>query len=215
MYKYFKRFVDFFGSIGLIIIAFIPMLIIAFLIWKEDKESPFFIQTRMGKDEKPFKMYKFRSMKTNRVELDGKLTHEQMVTKIGKFIRKTSLDELPQLFNVVKGEMSLIGPRPWILSYYDWMTPVQKRRVKVRPGITGFAQVKGRNGISVEKKIEYDLEYVNHFGLKKDLIVIRETIKEVIKETNAEITEKGIKEEIDELKSNPRNRRRNKIKVKN
>ena len=134
-----------------------------------DKGSPFFMQDRMGKDLKPFKMYKFRSMRSDRKELDGKMTHEQMVTNVGRFLRKTSLDELPQLINVLKGEMSFIGPRPWILEYYEWMTPVQKRRVSVRPGITGLAQVRGRNGISVHRKIEYDLEYINHFGFKYDL----------------------------------------------
>ena len=213
MYRYVKRIIDIVASICILIVLAIPMLIISFLIWREDKQSPIFIQDRMGRYEIPFKMYKFRSMKTNRVELDGKLTHEQMVTNIGKFIRKTSLDELPQLFNVIKGEMSLIGPRPWVLSYYEWMTPVQKRRVKVRPGITGLAQVRGRNGISVSKKIEYDLEYVNHFGLKYDLKVIKESIKVVMSKDNAEITEKGIIEEIQELKSNPKNKKKLKIKA--
>ncbi len=133
MYKYLKRLMDICLAIGCLILFAIPMIIISFLIWHEDKGSPFFIQDRMGFGEKPFKMYKFRSMKENRVELDGKLTHEQMVTKIGKFIRKTSFDELPQIFNVLKGDMSFVGPRPWILQYYEWMTPVQKRRVSVRP----------------------------------------------------------------------------------
>lgn len=214
MYKYVKRIADIFLSIGILIVMAIPMLIISFLIWKEDKGSPFFIQDRMGKGEKPFKMYKFRSMKENRVELDGKLTHEQMVTNIGRFIRKTSLDELPQIFNVLKGEMSFIGPRPWILQYYEWMTPVQKRRVSVLPGITGLAQIRGRNGISVAKKIEYDLEYVNHFGLKYDLKIIKGSIMVVLSKDNAEITEKGITEEINELKSNPKNKKVNKIKAK-
>ena len=111
-------------------IALVAMIIIAFLIWKEDKGSPIFVQDRMGLGEKPFKMYKFRTMKEKRTE---NMTHDDMVTSIGKFIRKTSLDELPQLFNVIKGDMSLIGPRPWILQYYEWMTPIQKRRVSVRP----------------------------------------------------------------------------------
>ena len=145
MYKQAKRAFDIFFSLIILIIMCIPMLIISFLIWKEDRESPLFIQDRIGKDLVPFKMYKFRSMRNDRKELEGKISHDQMVTKIGKFIRKTSLDELPQLFNVLKGEMSFIGPRPWILAYYDWMTPIQKRRVNVLPGITGLAQVRGRN----------------------------------------------------------------------
>ena len=214
MYKYVKRIVDIFLAIGFLIVMAIPMLIVSFLIWKEDKGSPFYIQDRMGKDEKPFRMYKFRSMIENRKELDSNLTHDQMVTRIGRFIRRTSLDEIPQVINVLKGEMSFVGPRPWVLPYYEWMTPVQKRRISVRPGITGLAQIKGRNGISVNKKIEYDLEYVNKFGLRMDLYIIKESIKVVLKETNAEITENGIKEEIEELKSNPKNRKKIKRKIK-
>lgn len=180
------------------------MLIIAFCIWLEDKQNPIFTQDRMGRGLVPFKMYKFRSMRNDRKELDGKMTHEQMVTKVGAFLRKTSLDELPQLFNVIKGEMSFIGPRPWILQYYEWMTPIQKRRVSVRPGITGLAQVRGRNGISVYRKIEYDLEYINHFGLKYDMMIILESIKVVVCKKDAEITESGITEELQDLKNNPK-----------
>ena len=212
MYKYFKRICDIIVSICILIVMAIPMAIIAFLIWKEDKQSPIFVQDRMGRGMKPFKMYKFRSMTNNRVALDGKMTHEQMVTNIGKFIRKTSLDELPQLFNVIKGEMSLIGPRPWMLNYYEWMTPIQKRRVNVRPGVTGLAQVRGRNGISIQRKLEYDLEYINHFGLKYDLIILRDSIKVVLSKEEAEITESGINEELHELKENPRGKKK-KIKT--
>ena len=210
MYKYVKRFLDIILSIILIVVLLIPMCIIAFLIWKEDKGSPFFMQDRMGKDLKPFKMYKFRSMIEKRDALDGKLTHEQMVTNIGKFIRKTSLDELPQIFNVIKGEMSFIGPRPWILQYYEWLTPIQKRRNNVRPGITGLAQVRGRNGISVMRKVEYDLEYVNHFGFKYDLMIFWESIKVVLGKQDSEITEAGISEELDVLKHNPKVKKKNK-----
>ncbi|MBR3281654.1 MAG: sugar transferase [Clostridia bacterium] len=208
MYKYFKRFCDIIVSICILILMAIPMAIIAFLIWKEDKGSPLFIQDRMGKDLKPFKMYKFRSMRNDRKELDGKMTHEEMVTSVGKFIRKTSLDELPQFYNVLKGEMSFIGPRPWVLPYYEWMTPIQKRRASVRPGIIGLAQVRGRNGISVHRKIEYDLEYVNHFGLKYDLKILFASIKVVLKKEEAEITETGITTELHELQENPKGKKK-------
>ena len=208
MYKYIKRILDIVISAIILVIMAIPMLVIAFLIWKEDKQSPIFKQDRMGKDLVPFTMYKFRSMKCNRKELDGTISHEQMVTNIGKFIRKTSLDELPQLVNVLKGEMSLIGPRPWLLQYYDWMTPIQKRRVNVTPGITGLAQVRGRNGISVYRKIEYDLEYVNHFGFKYDWMIFIESIKVVLIKENSEITEKGISNELNSLRDNPRNKKK-------
>ena len=208
VYKYIKRIVDIIFSIIFIVLTFIPMLIIAFLIWKDDGGSPFFIQDRMGKDLIPFKMIKFRSMKENRKELDGKMTHEQMVTKFGAFLRKTSLDELPQLFNVFIGKMSFIGPRPWMLQYYDSMTPIQKRRANVKPGITGLAQVRGRNGIPIQKKIEYDLEYVNHFGWKYDVKILIETIKVVLSKDNAEITESGITQELRDLKENPKGKKR-------
>lgn len=139
------------------------------------------------------------------------MTHEEMCTNIGKFLRKTSLDELPQIFNVLKGEMSFIGPRPWVLEYYDWMTPEQQRRISVRPGVTGLAQVKGRNGISVLQKIAYDLEYVDNFGLKYDLKILFLSVKVVLKEENAEITEMGISEELKVLESNSKSKK----KIKN
>ena len=154
----------------------------------------------MGKGLKIFTTYKFRSMKTNRKELNSNMTHEEMVTKVGKFIRKTSLDELPQIFNVLKGEMSFIGPRPWIPEYYEWFTDEQKRRVSVTPGISGLAQAKGRNGIDIFKKIEYDLEYVDNMSFKMDIKCIWLTIVAVLKKDNAEITERGIQSEINDLK---------------
>lgn len=209
MYKYVKRILDIIVSIVILIVFGIPMCIIAFLIWNEDKGSPLFIQDRMGKDHKPFRMYKFRSMKQERN--GGNMTHEEMCTNIGKFLRKTSLDELPQIFNVLKGEMSFIGPRPWVLEYYDWMTPEQQRRISVRPGVTGLAQVKGRNGISVLQKIAYDLEYVDNFGLKYDLKILFLSVKVVLKEENAEITEMGISEELKVLESNSKSKK----KIKN
>ena len=135
-----------------------------------------------------------------------------MTTKIGKWLRKTSLDELPQIFNILKGEMSFIGPRPWVLEYYEWLTPKQKKRNKVLPGISGLAQVKGRNGISVLKKIEYDMQYVNHFGFKQDLKIIINSIRVVLEKKDYEITEVGIKDEIDMLKNNPKKNKNFKIK---
>lgn len=200
MYKYFKRIIDIFLVCIFLIIGAIPMLAVAIAIKIEDKGPIIYKSKRMGKNCKPFNTYKFRSMKTNRKELEGKLSHEQMVTKVGKFIRKTSLDELPQLFNILKGDMSFIGPRPWIPEYYEWFTEEQKGRAKVLPGISGLAQVKGRNGINVFKKIEYDLEYVENMSLWLDIKLVFETVVQVFKKTNAEISEQGIKEEIRDLK---------------
>ena len=198
--KIFKRIADFVLALILILIAGIPMLIVAMFIKIEDGGPIIYKSKRIGKNCKPFNTYKFRSMKINRKELDSNLTHDQMVTKIGKFIRKTSLDELPQLFNILKGEMSFIGPRPWIPEYYEWFTDEQKGRANVLPGISGLAQVKGRNGINIFKKIEYDLEYVNNMSLLMDIKCIWLTVVTVFKKDNAEISEKGIKEEINELR---------------
>ena len=144
-----KRLFDFILALFLLILAAIPMGIVAICIKLEDGGPVIYKSKRMGKGCKVFDTYKFRSMKVNREELHSNLTHEQMVTKVGKFIRKTSLDELPQLINILKGEMSFIGPRPWIPDYYEWFTPEQKRRSDVLPGISGLAQVKGRNGINI------------------------------------------------------------------
>lgn len=202
MYIKIKRIIDITFAILLLIIFMIPMIIIAVAIKIEDKGQILYKSKRMGKDLKVIDVYKFRSMRCDRKELESNLTHEQMVTKVGKFIRKTSLDELPQLFNIIKGEMSFIGPRPWIPEYYEWFTDEQKKRANVLPGISGLAQVNGRNGISVEKKIEYDLEYVENMSFKIDIKLVFETILQVFSKKNAEISEQGIKNEIIELKNN-------------
>lgn len=201
MYKnIIKRVCDFILALLLLVIAAIPMIIVAISIKLEDGGPVIYKSKRMGKGCKVFNIYKFRSMKVNRQELHSNLSHEQMVTKVGKVIRKTSLDELPQLFNILKGEMSFIGPRPWIPEYYEWFNDEQKRRSDVLPGISGLAQVKGRNGISIFKKIEYDLYYVDHISMWLDVKIVFETVIQVFKKTNAEISEQGIKEEIRELK---------------
>ncbi len=200
MYIKVKRMLDMIISSMLLVIFAIPMLIVAIAIKLEDGGPVIYKSKRMGKDLKLFNIYKFRSMKTEREELHSKLTHDEMVTKVGKFIRKTSLDELPQLVNILKGEMSFIGPRPWIPDYYEWFTKEQKRRVDVLPGISGLAQVRGRNGITIFEKINYDLQYVDNMSFKQDIKLIFETIKIVFSKANAEITEDGIKEEIRELK---------------
>lgn len=200
MYKYFKRAIDLLFALLLLIFAIIPMLFVAIAIKLEDNGPVIYKSKRMGKGLRTFNTYKFRSMKTDREELHSNLSHEEMVTKVGKFIRKTSLDELPQLFNVLKGEMSFIGPRPWIPEYYEWFTDEQKRRVDVLPGISGLAQVKGRNGINIFKKIEYDIEYVNNISLWMDIKCLYLTVVTIFKKNNAEISEQGIKNEIEELR---------------
>ena len=195
-----KRVIDFILALILLILAFIPMIIIGLAIKIEDGEPIIYKSKRIGKDLKEFYIYKFRSMKTGRKELESNLSHDEMLTKVGKFIRKTSLDELPQLINILKGEMSFIGPRPWIPEYYEWFTTNQKRRTEVLPGMSGLAQVKGRNGISIFEKINYDLEYVEKISFKEDVKLVFETFKAVFSKKDAEITESGIKSEINNLK---------------
>lgn len=200
IFLFFKRLFDIFLSTILLIILAIPMAIVAVFIRIEDGGPAIYKQLRMGKGVKPFNIYKFRTMKTQRKELESDLTYEEMVTKVGKFLRATSIDELPQLINILKGEMSFIGPRPWIVTYYEVFTEEQKRRSNVRPGITGLAAIKGRNGIDIFQKIEYDLEYVDNMSFSLDLKIFFGTIVAVFKKTNAEISEDGIKDEIEDLK---------------
>lgn len=185
---------DFIVSFLLIILCSIPMIIIAIAIKLESKGPALFKQTRTGKDGIDFTLYKFRSMTVDNNVLNFK--EENKITKVGKFIRKTSLDELPQLLNVLKGDMSLIGPRPWIVEYYQNFTNYQKRRVAVRPGITGLAQATGRNNLSIFEKIEYDIEYVEQCSLLEDLKVLGMTIKTVLSKEGADLSKAGVHEEI-------------------
>ena len=157
-----------------------------------------FKQIRTCKDCKNFNLMKFRSMRVSNDVHDFSV--EDQYTKIGKFIRKTSLDELPQMFNIIKGEMTFIGPRPWITDYYELMNEKQRGRVKVLPGITGLAQVKGRNALSVDEKISYDLKYIDKFSFKQDVYVFFKTIETVFKKENVNIGKGGIKEDLDELR---------------
>lgn len=200
MYNFIKRIFDIVFALCLLIVMGIPMIIVSIAIKAEDKGPIIYKSKRVGKNLKLFNVYKFRTMRTDRLELEGKLDHDQMVTKVGKVLRKTSIDELPQLFNIIKGEMSFIGPRPWIPEYYVWFTDEQKRRTEVRPGISGLAQVEGRNGINIFKKVEYDLYYVEHKSFILDLKLVIKTIIQVLKKSDAEITEQGIMDEISELK---------------
>lgn len=200
IYLVIKRVMDLVISVILLLILLIPFGVVAIAIKLEDGGPVFFKQKRVGKNQKLFDIYKFRSMKTNREELKSDMTHEQMVTKVGKFLRKTSIDELPQLINILKGEMSFIGPRPWIPEYYEWFTDEQKKRSDVLPGISGLAQAKGRNKINIFKKIDYDLEYVRNVSLWLDIKCIWLTVITVFKKDDAEISEKGIKEEIQDLR---------------
>lgn len=200
MYQKIKRILDFIIAIVLLAILAIPMILAAIAIKIDDKGKVFYKQARMGKNLKIFYIYKFRTMKSDRKELESELTHDKMVTRVGRFLRATSIDEFPQLINILKGEMSFIGPRPWIVDYYDLFTEEQKHRCDVLPGLSGLAQVKGRNGINIFKKIEYDLEYVKNASLKLDIKIFILSIVAALKKSNSEISEMGIKEEFTQLR---------------
>ncbi len=182
MYKhFFKRFFDFWiALIALICISPILLVITIWLHFANKGAGAFFTQERPGKDSKIFKVIKFKSMTDERDAEGNLLPNEQRITPIGRFIRKFSLDELPQLFNVLKGDMSLIGPRPLVPRYLKLYSPEQARRHEVRPGITGWAQVHGRNNISWTEKFKLDVWYVDHCSLWVDIKVIFITIKNVL-----------------------------------
>ena len=181
MHRHFlKRLLDFLlALIGLILISPLFLVLWIWLSVANKGSGAFFIQERPGKNEKIFKLYKFKSMTDERDAHGNLLPDAERLTKVGKFIRKTSLDELPQLWNVLKGDMSLIGPRPLRTYYLPLYNETQKRRHEVRPGITGWAQVNGRNGISWKEKFEHDVYYVDNLSFGFDLRILFLTIKKV------------------------------------
>lgn len=191
MYKhFFKRFFDFCISlVALIIISPILLVITIWLHFANKGAGAFFFQERPGKDAKIFKVIKFKTMTDERDVEGNLLPDEQRLTKVGKFVRSTSIDELPQLINVLKGDMALIGPRPLLPQYLPLYSPEQARRHEVRPGISGWAQCHGRNAISWTEKFKLDVWYVDHCTLWTDLKVIWITIMKVIK--RADINEAG------------------------
>lgn len=180
MYKhFFKRFLDIIYSLGFILCFWWLYIIVAILVKKKLGSPVIFKQQRPGLNGKIFTMYKFRSM-TDAKDKNGKLlSDEERLPKFGKLLRATSLDEIPEFFNVLKGEMSLIGPRPLLVQYLERYNERQARRHEVRPGITGWAQVNGRNTISWEEKFEYDVEYVEKCSFLLDIKIIFLTIKKI------------------------------------
>ena len=175
-----KRFLDLFITIPCLILG-APLLLVLGILVRTKLGSPiFFKQERPGLHDQPFTMYKFRTMTDDRDASGELLPDDDRFTSFGKFIRSTSLDELPELFNVLKGEMSLVGPRPLLMKYLGRYSPEQARRHEVRPGITGWAQVNGRNAISWKKKFELDVWYVDNYNLFLDIKILFLTIKKVL-----------------------------------
>lgn len=191
MYKhFFKRVIDFtIVFIALLIIWPILLLVAIWLHFANKGAGAFFTQERPGKNGKIFKVIKFKTMTDERDENGNLLPDAQRLTKVGKFVRSTSIDELPQLINVLKGDMSLIGPRPLLVKYLPLYSKEQARRHEVRPGITGWAQCNGRNAISWTKKFELDVWYVDHCTLWTDIKIIWITIMKVLK--RADISQEG------------------------
>lgn len=179
-----KRLFDVVGA-ALLIIVLSPLFLLVAILVRIKLGSPIlFIQTRPGLHGKPFRMLKFRTM-TNSVGVDGQpLTDEQRLTRFGRFLRSASLDELPELFNVLVGDMSLVGPRPLLMQYLERYSPEQMRRHEVRPGITGWAQVNGRNNLPWEERFRLDVWYVDHRTLMLDLKILGMTIAKVLKRSD-------------------------------
>ena len=202
MYKNFiKPAIDFvFALVGFLFLSPVFVLVTIGLFFANDGK-PFFFQLRPGKDGKIFKIIKFKTMTDKKDENGNLLPDADRLTKIGSFVRKTSLDEIPQLLNVIKGDMSLVGPRPLLPKYLELYNDFQRRRNEVKPGITGWAQVNGRNSISWEKKFEYDVWYVDNVSFLLDIKILIMTVLKVVKSEG--INEQG-QATSEEFKGNTR-----------
>lgn len=180
MYKtVFKPTFDFLASLLIFILLSPVFLFVTIGLFLANNGKPFFYQLRPGKNGEIFKIIKFKTMNDKKDEAGNLLPDAQRLTEIGKFVRKTSLDEIPQLLNVIKGDMSLVGPRPLLPQYLELYNDFQRRRNEVKPGITGWAQVNGRNSISWEQKFEHDVWYVDHLSFVLDMKILFLTVKKV------------------------------------
>lgn len=198
--KYVKRILDILISlVGLIILS--PIFLIVAILVKIKLGSPiFFKQERPGKDEKIFKLYKFRSMSDKKDENGKLLPDKERLTKFGKILRSTSLDELPELFNILKGDMSLIGPRPLAVCYLPYYNEKEKHRHDVRPGLTGLAQINGRNALNWEERFAYDIEYINNITFMNDMKIFFKTFIKVFKKEDIVIRGTGKTIDFDEYR---------------
>lgn len=174
--RFFKRALDIFCSLMALLVFWLLYVIVAILVRVKLGSPVLFTQDRPGKDEKIFKLYKFRTMTDARDENGRLLPDDVRLTKFGKLLRSTSLDELPEVFNILKGDMSIIGPRPLLVKYLPLYNEEQKRRHEVRPGLSGYAQVNGRNSVSWEEKFRMDVEYVDHVTFMGDVKIILGTV---------------------------------------
>ena len=197
--RHIKRIFDLVGGTVLFVLLSPAFAIIAIVIKLDSRGPVFYRQARTGLGGNDFMCMKFRTMAADN-DVHDRSAEDRMTTS-GKILRRFSLDELPQLIHVIRGEMSFIGPRPWITDYYKHMTADQRRRNSVRPGITGLAQAHGRNHLSIHEKIAYDLEYIDHMSLREDIKVIFVTIRSIFDESSVNVGRGGIHEELDALRS--------------
>lgn len=201
MYKhFFKRIIDFISALAGLILLFPIGFIVYVILLFVNKGNPFFYQKRPGKNEKIFSIIKFKSMTDKKDANDKLLPNADRVTTFGAFIRKTSLDEIPQLINILKGDMSLIGPRPLRVHYLPYYTEKEKIRHTVKPGVSGLAQVSGRNLLSWDEKLAKDIEYVEHLSFLNDIAIFFKTIRKVFVYNNTVFDPHML--DLDELRSN-------------
>lgn len=200
MYKYIKRFFDIFSSF-LALVVLSPLLLFLIVVGAfVMKGNPFFTQQRPGKNEKIFKLIKFRTM-TNAKDKDGNLLPDaDRLTKYGEFLRNTSLDELPELINILKGDMSVIGPRPLLVQYLPYYTEVERHRHDVRPGLSGLAQVNGRNNVTWEEKFAWDVKYVEDMNLILDIKILCKTVFNVLKRDDVVVDSYEVEPNLDEVR---------------
>ena len=203
--KFFKRFLDVVLSACALVILSPVLLVIAVLVRVKLGSPVIFCQERPGKDEKIFKMYKFRSMTDARDENGELLTDELRLTKFGRLLRSTSLDELPELWNILKGDMSIVGPRPLLVRYLPYYTEEERRRHSVRPGLTGMAQVNGRNLLLWEERFALDLMYVDGISLRLDVKIILKTVLKVLRREDITVGDAHILQDLDAERTAQRN----------
>lgn len=199
MYKnFFKRILDIAVSATLLILLFPVFLFVMVALFIANSGKPFFFQKRPGKNEKIFSIIKFKTMNDNTDAQGNLLPDAQRLTPVGSFVRKTSLDELPQLINVFKGDMSIIGPRPLLIRYLPYYTDDERIRHQVRPGITGLAQVNGRNTVRWDNRLAFDVEYVKNMSFALDVHIVFKTIQKVINSENIVVDPESIMQNLDD-----------------
>ena len=187
--RFVKRFADFLVALTSLVVLSPIILVLIILLAIANNGNPFFFQQRPGKNEKIFTLIKFRTMNNNKDQNGNLLPDKQRITKVGRIVRNTSLDEIMQLINVIKGDMSIVGPRPLLVAYLQLYNDEQAKRHLIRPGITGWAQVNGRNAISWEERFELDVWYVNNVSFVTDLKILFQTVKKVVMQDGATTSE--------------------------